>query len=151
MPIKNYSTSIDAQKSAFQIMALLQKKGAHEVAIMSDATGSISGLTWYVRRGEIELPFRMPVNVKGVQDALVRDSKGRGKKVVAHSQTTYQHARNVAWRILFDWVENQMALLESGQAVMEEIFLPYMLVSGDRTVFKALSESHFKMLPEGES
>ena len=38
----------------------------------------------------------------------------------------------ITWRILKDWVEAQMALLETGMVTMDESFLPYM-VSGGQT------------------
>ena len=41
-----------------------------------------------------------------------------------------QQAIRTSWRTLKDWVEAQMALLETGMVTMDEIFLPYMLSGG---------------------
>ena len=54
----------------------------------------------------------------------------------------------MAWRIVKDWVEAQMALLATGMVELEEIFLPYML-SGDRTLYQVLTERGFRALPSG--
>ena len=44
-----------------------------------------------------------------------------------------------------DWIEAQIALLESGMVEMEEIFLPYMLAgAGDKTLYKALVDGQFR-------
>jgi hypothetical protein len=43
----------------------------------------------------------------------------------------------VAWRIIKDWVEAQMAILESQMVQMEEIFLPYMVNRQGQTFFEA--------------
>ena len=57
-------------------------------------------------------------------------------------------ARRTAWRILKDWIQAQMALLETNMVEMEEIFPPYML-SGEQTLYQALRANHFRALPSG--
>jgi hypothetical protein len=49
----------------------------------------------------------------------------------------YAQAERVAWRIIKDWVETQMAILESQMVQMEEIFLPYMVNRQGQTFFEA--------------
>ena len=56
-----------------------------------------------------------------------------------------QQAIRTSWRILKDWVEAQMALLETGMVTMDEIFLPYML-SGGQTFYQALVAGEFEAL-----
>ena len=56
-----------------------------------------------------------------------------------------QQAIRTSWRILKDWVETQMALLENGMVTMDEIFLPYMLAGG-QTFYQALVAGEVKML-----
>lgn len=48
----------------------------------------------------------------------------------------WEQAERVAWRIVKDWVETQMAILESEMVQMDEIFLPYMLNSSGQTIFQ---------------
>ena len=48
-----------------------------------------------------------------------------------------EQAERVAWRIVKDWVEAQMAILESEMVQMDEIFLPYMIGSTGKTLFEA--------------
>jgi hypothetical protein len=57
-------------------------------------------------------------------------------------------ARRTAWRILKDWIQAQMALLETNMVEMEEIFPPYML-SGEQTLYQALQANQFRALPSG--
>lgn len=57
-------------------------------------------------------------------------------------------AERVAWRILKDWVEAQMALLDIEMVRFEEIFLPYIETKNGRTVYERLEEKQF--LLEGE-
>ena len=45
-------------------------------------------------------------------------------------------AERVAWRIVKDWVEAQMAILESEMVQLDQIFLPYMVNDNGQTVFE---------------
>ena len=48
-----------------------------------------------------------------------------------------EQAERVAWRIVKDWVEAQMAILESEMVQIDEIFLPYMVNNDGQTLFEA--------------
>ena len=65
--------------------------------------------------------------------------------MVTAQEARRQQATRTSWRILKDWVEAQMALLETGMVTMDEIFLPYML-SGGQTFYQALVAGEFKEL-----
>ena len=85
----------------------------------------------------------MPVNYEAVYDVLTDE----GLILKRDTDRRKEQARRVAWRILKDWIEAQIALLESGMVEMEEIFLPYMLAGpGDRTLYKALVDGQFRDL-----
>lgn len=49
----------------------------------------------------------------------------------------------MAWRILKDWIEAQMALLDIEMVRFEEIFLPYIETAGGRTIYEKLEEQKF--------
>ena len=65
--------------------------------------------------------------------------------LVTSPESRRQQAIRTSWRILKDWVEVQMALLETGMVTMDEIFLPYRL-SGGQTFYQALVAGEFKAL-----
>ena len=67
------------------------------------------------------MSFRMPANIEAVQAILKRQFKSGRSRF-----TTKEHASRVAWRILKDWVEAQLALLRTGQVTIEQAFLSYM-------------------------
>ncbi len=72
--------------------------------------------------------------------------------------TTYQDARKkkigeqagrVAWRIIKDWVDAQMAIVETEMVTIEQVFLPYMLMKDSGyTLYEAMVNKGF-YLPEG--
>lgn len=141
MPLLNYTTKIEAAKTARQIVDILAKHRATNIMMDYDGRGNVTGLKWRVDRDPAPVAFALPVNVEAVYQILTKqrvnlNDGGRRRK----------QAERTAWRNIKDWVEAQMALLESGQAEIEQIFLPYMLI-GDQTVYEAIAEGGFKALP----
>lgn len=58
-------------------------------------------------------------------------------------KATREQAERVAWRILKDWVEAQMALLDIQMVRFEEIFLPYIETGNGQTIYERLEEKQF--------
>ncbi len=150
MPLKNYTTKVSAERTAADIIVLLTTKGAREILMEYDDENHISALSFRVETPRGKLTFRLPVNVEAVRRTLSHQwGQGQG---VERRQASPDHARNVAWRILKDWVEAQMALLETEMVEMEQIFLPYMQVERDRSLYELMVETNFQVaLPEGRT
>ena len=56
-------------------------------------------------------------------------------------------AKRVAWRIVKDWVEAQMALLDTTMMSLDQIFLPYMLLTPEQTVYERVKGLQFALPP----
>lgn len=140
MPIMNYTTRIPAQKSLGEITTLLAKNSATEIMTTFDADGQPNGLRWRVRTPNGPTAFAMPVNIDAIFQTMTRD-----RVHVRDADARRVQATNTAWRIIKDWVEVQLALLQTEMVEMEELFLPYMLW-GDRTVYQALQAGELPAL-----
>ncbi|MBR4049166.1 MAG: hypothetical protein IKK09_01580 [Clostridia bacterium] len=135
MPIKNYTTKVDVYTTIGAIQGCLVKHGARQIMQNYDDNGEPQALCF-----SIETPFgmrgvRLPANVEAVQRVLLQQ-KVKCDKV---------QAARVAWRIVKDWVEAQMAILESEMVGMDEIFLPYMLNSAGNTVYELYSKNQLML------
>lgn len=119
MAILNYTTSISAEKTASEIQAKLVKANACAV-LMEYENSVLSHLSFKVNTKHGEMSFRLPANIDGVLRAMQRDSK------IPKSQKTREQASRVAWRIVKDWVEAQIAIIEADMATLPQVFLPYM-------------------------
>jgi hypothetical protein len=144
MPILNYTTSIEAQKTAGEIQGILAAKGAHSIAIDYEH-GQPVGLTFRLKIRDQEISFRLPSNWRGVEQTMRRD-----KKCPPRLKNSEQ-AQRVSWRILKDWVEAQLAIIESGQAEVAEVFLPYAITGNGQTLFQRITEDPSRLLNAGES
>ena len=130
MALLNYSTTIEAAKTVSEIEAILSYHHATHIAKDYDGNGHITALTFEVDTPQGVAAIRLPVN----PDAVLRIMQ-REQKAPRHLRTREQ-AMRVAWRIIKEWVAAQMALLETEQVKMEQIFLAYILTDKGNTLFE---------------
>lgn len=129
--ILNYTTSIAATKTVAEIQQMLASKGARKIITDYSESGVLVGISFTVTINKMEVLFRLPANWKGVQKAIKNQ-----KRSVAAKYKTDAHAINVCWRIIKDWIEAQMAIVEAEQADIATIFLPYAVMNNNETVSK---------------
>ncbi len=56
-------------------------------------------------------------------------------------------AERIAWRICKTWLEAQITLINLEQAKLEEVFLPYLALPSNNTLFETMERNQF-LLPE---
>lgn len=139
MAILNYTTTVSAFRTSSEIEEILVKHKAK--SIMKNYEGeSITGLSFLIDTGMQQIPIRLPVKVDECLKVLKKEKRENPKKQI---KDTREHAERVAWRILKDWVEAQMALLDIEMVRLEEIFLPYIQTNNGQTVYERLEERQF--------
>lgn len=150
MPILNYTTTIKAAKTVGEIQGILAAHGAESIQIGYERLGrdqppEPTALTFVIAVEGQLVHFRLPCRWRGARRAMQRDRK------VPPRLRTDEQALRVAWRILKDWVEAQMALLDAEQAELAEIFLPYAVnLDADQTMYEAFRARLALPAPEGE-
>lgn len=134
MGLLNYTTGIDSLKSAGEIQGLLAAKGAKSINI-DFQNGEPVALWFMIEFNEVEINFKLPCNWEGVELAMKADRK------IQPRYKTREQAKRVAWRIVKDWVEVQLAFIESNQAKMVQVFLPYVVTGNGQTLFERMVEN----------
>ena len=138
MAILNYTTSVDAFKTVSEIEYILVKHKAK--SIMKNYNGeSLTGLSFLIDTGFQQIPVKLPVKIDECLKILQKEKQKGTKNIKA----TKEQAERVAWRILKDWVEAQMALLDIEMVSFEEIFLPYIETTNGKTVYEVLELNQF--------
>ena len=84
--------------------------------------------------------MKMPVRTDECLKVLKKEKQNSPRKQI---KDTIDQAERVAWRILKDWIEVQMALLDIKMVTAEEIFLPYIIDQSGRTIYERLEEKQF--------
>ena len=135
MPLLNYSTKVDIYATLGAIQGQLVKHGAKKIMQDYDDQGRIVSISFLIDTPAGVRGIRLPANVDAVQEVLAR------QKV----KCDREQAERVAWRIVKDWVEAQMAILESEMVQVDEIFLPYMVNDKGQTFFAAYRENQLRL------
>lgn len=141
MPILNYTTSVAASRSIGQIQSLLVKAGARALMQEYGDDGTATGIAFAIDTQFGMRQFRMPVNVDKVQAVLKRQR-------LQPRFLERDHAERVAWRILKDWLEAQLAIIQTEMVTIDQIMLPYMRANADQTVYEIVAQNQMA-LPEG--
>lgn len=144
--ILNYTTKVEAAQTAGEIIKILARIKARRTFIVYDGDGVPESMEFLIDTRAGEMAFRLPSRFEGVHQVLKRDydaGKIDGKYAGAH------HAKRVAWRILRDWVEAQVALAELGVVRIEEIMFAYTVLpeAGGATMFDSFMAT--RALPAG--
>ena len=147
MGLLNYTTRIPAAQTAGEVQGILGRHGAKAVMIEYGDDGSAEALSFRIKRGEDSLGFRLPIEPDRVLKVL-QDQYDSGKLRSHQGRPDREQAVKVAWRILKDWVEAQMAYLETEMVTIEQLFLPYMLTRDNKTLYQVMLDRGF-YLPEG--
>jgi hypothetical protein len=128
----NYTTTIDAAKTASEIVARLVANGARKIGLEYDERRRPSWISFRAETPFGEQSYRLPVNLAAVETTLGR--LAHAGKIPARYATRDQ-AERTGWRIVKDWIEVQMAIVAVGMASLDEVMLPYML-QGDTTFYR---------------
>ena len=144
--ILNYTTSVDSGKTAMECVSILLKHGAVNVAISAGEDRSPDGLEFVITTPWGPRQFSLPVNIEGTEKSL---KQARRERRIEPRFTTREQARRVAWRIVKDWLEAQLALIEAMQVDLLQVMLPYLKVDRDRTLYAAYMESELRQLEAG--
>jgi hypothetical protein len=134
--IKNYTTKISAHQTLGELTSALCQAGATAVLCEFDSAKQPLAISFKINTQHGLAPFRLPSNVDGVFYKLKETNKS----------VTREHASNVSWRILKNWVDAQLAIIQSGLALPEQVFFPCMQNSDGVTLYERFNDVGMKLL-----
>lgn len=136
MAILNYTTKVSVNQTVNEIHKILAKAGANAILNEYSPEGDICLIKFRIKTTGGEMYFVLPANIAGVTEALKRDKVYRDK----------EHANRVAWRILKDWIDAQMAIINAKMAELPQVFLPYAQTNDGRTLYQRFNEEGLPLL-----
>lgn len=144
MALLNYTTKIDADKTAHEISKILSMHGAKAVMTEYDPKeGLVTAISFKISLNGQDLGFKLPCDWKPVLNILENDPKCRPQ------YKNQAQAVRTAWRVVKDWIEAQMALVETRMASTEQVFLPYIVTKGGGTLYEKIRDDKF-LLGDGK-
>jgi hypothetical protein len=107
---------------------LLGRSGASAVALVY-ADRKPVGMSFSLTTPSGPRTFNLPVDVPAVQKLLTAQ-----KREYARVDDRPAQAERVAWRIVKDWLAAQLTLIDAQMATLDEVMLPYLVTSPNRTL-----------------
>jgi len=139
MPLLNYTTQIDAERTVAEIEKALSLAGASAIMKEFDpVTNQPSTLTFKIMTSHGSLAFKLPARVENAVKILNRQACGG--KIPRRFENNREQAIRVAWRIVREWTLAQLALIELEQAEATELFLPFATGRDGRTLYERMDE-----------
>lgn len=137
--IKNYTTQISVERTIADIEKLLAKNGAKKILKDYDENG-VSALSFMVEVDTKYIPIKIPVRVDRVVQMLNKEySKGN---IAKKFKDNVEQARRIMWRIILDWLDAQMTMIEVGQCTLLEVFFADILdFKTNQTLFEQVSNN----------
>lgn len=144
--IKNYTTSIKIEKTIGEIEEKLAMFGANQIYKLYE-NKIPKGLAFTIIVNGDHIPFKLPMQEDKILSVFKNEvKKGNLPKRYAND---IDQARRTGWRIIKDWIESQLALIEIEVAKPEEIFLPYIYDNRtNETFFEKVKKRGFNKLLE---
>lgn len=147
MAIKNYTSTVPMINSIARIEHRLAQAGATDISKSYDG-GKPTGMIFRIMVNNQPVTFKLPAKVDRVLNHLVMLRKKPPTK--SQLESLQAQADRTAWKILNDWIDIQVSMIELEQAEPMEIFLPYLYDGRSKqTLFERAKENQFKQLTEG--
>lgn len=140
MAILNYTTKISPTKTIGEISECLVRQGAKKIVTDYDDDGNATGVQFFIELNGMPIYFALPCNWQGVLKSMEKDRK------VPRASLNKEQALRVSWRIVKDWVEAQMAIIEANLCTMPQAFLPYAVTKDGTTFYDKLAAGDTKLL-----
>jgi hypothetical protein len=132
----NYTTKIAARQTTGECLNLLVDAGADAVAVQYRDKQPV-GLSFQLETAGGSRHFSLPVNIDAMQ-AVLRKADFTALHTTSarlNQLRSREHASDVAWRVVRDWLEAQLALIAAEMATIDQVMLPYLAVDEGETLY----------------
>lgn len=127
--VLNYTTEVPVDKTAAQVQVILARGRARAVATQYDGDGRPTGIAFEIETPHGPRSFALPVDAEKVFAVMCLNAVPRRFR-------TREQAERVAWRIVKDWIEAQLAIVSTQMVTFEQVMLPYMRTADGSTVYE---------------
>lgn len=95
--------------------------------------GRIIGIAFVMNLNGNDVKFVLPVSWKKFQNVLKKEDNRRADEE--------DYCYKVAWACTKDWIEAQMAFVESENVTVPQVFLPFAVTKDGQTLFEKVAKS----------
>lgn len=143
--IKNYTSTVPVDRTINRIEQALAKAGAASIVKEYGPRNEVAAITFTVQNASQQIAIRLPAVPEMVYEALKKEIR---KPQNGTLERLRDQAERTAWKLMQDWVEVQLSLIQMRQAEFLQVFLPYVWDQRQKiTFYDQLKTGGFKMLP----
>lgn len=144
MNIKNYTSSVSADKSILDIERILISMGARNIAKEYDGFGKVDIISFSMPRGETVVPFKLPAKREPIKKLFMKQYRRCSKQ---QEEQCAAQADRTAWKNVKEWVELQATMIKLEQVEFMEVFMPYIFnMEKGKTIFELAKDNQFQKL-----
>jgi len=146
--MKNYTSQVSVSMTVSRIEQILAKAGIRNI-LKDYNDGEVAALYFTLPHPTLQgssIPVRLPANIGAVMQVL---SSGVKRNSAERNKRLWEQSRRTAWKLMQDWVEVQLSLVELQQVEALQVFLPYVW-TGQETLYARMKSNGFKALPVHE-
>ena len=145
MNLKNYTSGVPVWRTIARIEEVLA--GAGVAAIQKEyapgAPGRLAALSFSVElHDKRHVKIRLPADTDAVYDTLRKQCKRPHRGTLERLR---EQADRTAWKLMQDWVEVQISLIQLQKVDFLQVFLSYVW-DGKQTFYTALKDSGYRNL-----
>lgn len=140
----NYTTTVSVEKTIGEIYGMLSRNKVQAIQSDYDGAGNVTSIAFKIQTSHGVVPFLLPANIKAA--CAIINKQAYNREIPRKYYNDVEQGRRVAWRIIRQWLEAQLALVTLGMAKIEEVFLPYAQGADGRTVYEAMNDRSFEGL-----
>ncbi len=124
-----------------KIQRLLTTHGARRVMMEYSPTGLIFGISFQLEINGQEVVMKLPARIEQVAIHMYKDV------LSGLSESKQEQAYRTAWANIRDWLDAQFAMIDTQMVKVEEVFLPYIMVDNNQTLFEKFEANPRFLLP----
>jgi hypothetical protein len=149
MGLLNYTTTIEPEQTLSEIQKMLSRHGVQ--AMMTEYDGQqVSAVSFRISIDGRLMSFKLPCNWRQVAE-IMKNPQARRNARIKKGETWDDQAIRVAWRIIKDWIEAQLALVEVNMVTIPQVFLPYAIMKNGQTLAEHVVNNPGFLLGDGNA
>lgn len=150
--ILNYTTKIEPEQTIGEIQKILSKYGV--IGMLTEYDGrQVSSVSFQLLIEGKKFGYKLPCNWRAVNKIFKQSNENRVKKngrLPSLFDTGGEQAIRTAWRVIKDWVEAQLALVEINMTTIPQVFLPYTIMRDGKTLGEHVEANPGFLLGDGK-
>jgi len=145
--LKNYSSTVPAEKSLMMIEKILIDLGCTNISKSINGNKEVDGIIFMIPVNQKPTLFKLKARVDEVFARIKKDLSPRSafKKSVLDNKR--EQAKRTAWKLLFDRIAMDATDIQLGQMELMEIFLTRAYdMEKNQTLFEKIKDTNYKLL-----